>query len=50
MMMQGNFTALHRYFDDRLSVSVHVCLMIEGITSTPLVYKLKSLHSLIKHS
>lgn len=50
MMMQGNFTALHRYFDDRLSVSVHVCLMIDGITSTPLVYKLKSLHSLIKHS
>lgn len=50
MMMQGNFTALHRYFYDRMSMSVHVCLMIDGITSTPLVYKLKSLHSLIKHS
>lgn len=50
MMMQGNFTALHRYFYDRMSVSVHVCLMIDGTTSTPLVFKLKSLHSLIKHS
>lgn len=50
MMMQGNFTALHRYFYDRMSMSVHVCLMIDGTTSTPLVYKLKSLHSLIKHS
>lgn len=50
MMMQGNFTALHRYFYDRMSMSVHVCLMIDGITSTALVYKLKSLHSLIKHS